>query len=99
VTCSGCGDQLGACSCRNEKRATGRCGWRYFRCADCGAHWREASRDHESPSISSCVSIWAPGIPACMGYDSPYKSEPVDWTTDRGGNLVEPQAGLWERLP
>ena len=63
-------------------------GWRYFKCEDCGAHWRETCRDHETPSITSCLNEDCES--RLYGGPSPYKSERDESLKGDGyGNLAD----------
>lgn len=56
-------------------------GWRHFHCEECGARWKETSRDCVSPSVEGCE---------CGNWVDPDKWEP-DKTlpVDRSGNLLK----------
>ena len=56
-------------------------GWRVFRCAECGAQWESASRDHASPSGEDC---------ACGEWVSPHESRADDTVPcNEYGNLTQ----------
>lgn len=66
-------------------------GWRYFMCEECGSHWREKCRDHETPSGSSCIE--------CSEFVAPYRAEPhPEWPVDRSGNLIRSDNGEYEKF-
>lgn len=63
------------------------CGWRYFKCSDCGLHWRETCRDHETPSHGQCPNEDCES--RLHGGPSPYRGEPdISLKTDGYGNLI-----------
>lgn len=62
-------------------------GWRYFKCDDCGTHWRESCRDHATPSGSVCPNYMCDG--RLFGGVGPYDSkEDASLETDGHGNLA-----------
>lgn len=66
-----------------------RAGWRYFKCEDCGAHWKEQCRDHATPSQSECINYFCESRE--FGGVEPYHSEPDEKImTDKFGNLWDP---------
>ena len=62
-------------------------GWRYFKCNECGAHWRETCRDHQTDSRSKCITE------SCKinsyGGENPYKNiNDKTIKVDKFGNLI-----------
>ncbi len=71
-------------------------GWRFFFCEECGAHFIEACRDHETPSHSECVND------ECQvniqGGLMPYQSvSDAHLEVDGSGNLINPQTYVFKR--
>lgn len=65
-------------------------GYRFFKCDECHAEWKERSRDCTSQSSSICPGVSNSNY--CDNYYgvSPYDNEPhYEWETDKSGNLVE----------
>jgi len=57
-------------------------GYRHFECEDCGAKWREKSRDCHSPSGEHC--------PHCASFCPLDESEErLGWEKDAQGNLID----------
>ena len=56
-------------------------GYRFFHCPECSHHWREKSRDCQSPSGDIC--------PKCGEINHPWDSEKhPEWPVDKSGNLI-----------
>lgn len=63
-------------------------GWRFFRCPDCSAWWRESCRDYQTESKALC--IWRECKRNLMGGVAPYVGEPdEDIAVDEFGNLAK----------
>ena len=63
-------------------------GWRYFRCKHCGAHFKEACRDHAIPSNTSCINV-ACASNAFGGPDLVASAPDPSLPVDMSGNLIE----------
>lgn len=59
------------------------CGWRWFKCDDCGSTWKETTRDITSPSKVDCPN-------GCEQADTHvWQTERADLPRDQNGNLLK----------